>query len=616
MHSGEDLHVRPPWVGGQGAGAGLVHPRVQGAEAAGFHPEADELEDVGEDKIQYKSEPKKNIKTKKNKKKHKIENPPKKDNDKVPLTLITVNANGLKTKIESLKSIVKHLNAGIFTVQETNFRKKGKLNLDQYDVFEAIRKKEGGGTLVGVHKTLDPVLIEEESDENELVVVEITVGGKRIRIMSGYGPQECWPIERRLSFFQTLEEEVVKAELAGTLVIISMDANSKMGSVHIPGDPNQMSENGKVLEGVLERHALVVANGLDGKVSGIITRERTTTERSEKSAIDLVCISKELEEEVDKIEIDEEKKFVLEKITKTKKKTKVVQSDHNTIISKFKLTRKRNVKVERKEMFNLKNKEAQQVFKNLTSERGILTSRVKEDDTADTATKKFLKRLGGCIQQSFKKIRVTENKEDKEIVDLFEKRRHLKAKDDKRSKEELVKVEGELADKCAEANYKKVQEEIKDIEDSDNGFNAAKLWKLKKKLAPQTKEPPVSMCDSGGNIITSSDNLKKHTIEHYKKILENRPINKELEQMKEDKEELCEKRIEKAKTRKSEPWKMKDLEDVLKYLKKKKSRDPNDLANEVFHYDTAGDDMKQALLNIMNKIKDELVIPKSMENAT
>ena len=55
------------------------------------------------------------------------------------------------------------------------------------------------------------------------------------------------------------------------------------------------------------------------------------------------------------------------------------------------------------------------------------------------------------------------------------------------------------------------------------------------------------MCDSGGNIITSSDNLKKHTIEHYKKVLENRPINKELEQMKEDKEELCEKRIEKAK---------------------------------------------------------------------
>ena len=76
------------------------------------------------------------------------------------------------------------------------------------------------------------------------------------------------------------------------------------------------------------------------------------------------------------------------------------------------------------------------------------------------------------------------------------------------------------------------------------------------------------MCDSNGNIITSSDNLKKHTIEHYKKVLENRLIKKELEQMRKDKEELCEKRIEEAKTRKSEPWKMKDLEDVLKYLKK------------------------------------------------
>ena len=58
---------------------------------------------------------------------------------------------------------------------------------------------------------------------------------------------------------------------------------------------------------------------------------------------------------------------------------------------------------------------------------------------------------------------------------------------------------------------------------------------------------------------------------------------------------------------------MEELEVVLKYLKKKKSRDPNDLSNELFHHETAGDDMKDAILHIMNKIKEDLEIPKALE---
>ena len=53
---------------------------------------------------------------------------------------------------------------------------------------------------------------------------------------------------------------------------------------------------------------------------------------------------------------------------------------------------------------------------------------------------------------------------------------------------------------------------------------------------------------------------------------------------------------------KSEPWTTEELETVLKYLKKGKSRDPNGHCNELFHSDTAGVDLKSALLVIMNKI--------------
>ena len=36
------------------------------------------------------------------------------------------------------------------------------------------------------------MLVQEYSDKFELLVVEIIVAGKEIRIISGYGPQEFW----------------------------------------------------------------------------------------------------------------------------------------------------------------------------------------------------------------------------------------------------------------------------------------------------------------------------------------------------------------------------------------------------------------------------------------
>ena len=73
----------------------------------------------------------------------------------------------------------------------------------------------------------------------------------------------------------SLEEEISKAELAGRSIMLCFDANSKMGPQHISGDPHPQSENGTVLKGILERHAMCVANGLTGKSKGVITRERT-----------------------------------------------------------------------------------------------------------------------------------------------------------------------------------------------------------------------------------------------------------------------------------------------------------------------------------------------------
>ena len=45
---------------------------------------------------------------------------------------------------------------------------------------------------------------------------------------------------------------------------------------------------------------------------------------------------------------------------------------------------------------------------------------------------------------------------------------------------------------------------------------------------------------------------------------------------------------------------MEDLEAVLNYLKKDKSKDANDHIYEIFHTKVAGTDIKRAILDLMN----------------
>ena len=159
------------------------------------------------------------------------------------LKIFSTNAAGLKNKANSLKNEIKNLNAGIFTVQETHYNKKGKFKLENFEIFEAIRKKHNGGTLIGAHKALKPMLIAEYSEDFELLVIEITIRNKDIRVMTGYGPQETWSDIERMPFFAALEEEIAKAEMLGKSMIIEMDSNSKLGKEIIPNDPHNQTPN-------------------------------------------------------------------------------------------------------------------------------------------------------------------------------------------------------------------------------------------------------------------------------------------------------------------------------------------------------------------------------------
>jgi exonuclease III len=523
--------------------------------------------------------------------------------------MFSTNAASLNSKLKSLKHELKRSKASVFTLQETHYTTKGKVRLPEFEIFEAIRKgKQKGGTMIGVHKALRPILITELNDPFELVVVEIRIGNREIRVMSGYGPQESWSPEQREPFFQALEEEVVKADLAGKSIIIEADFNSKLGKEFIPNDPHVQDKNGRILADIIRRQNLCVANGLM-LCEGTITRKRITTLRTEESVISHVLVSEDLEQKIKSLQIDEKRQHVLTRISKTKNGSEHKESDHNVIETTFNLPWNSKEAPKPEAIFNLKNKICQKIFKKETSKNNKLSKVFEEVEDLDEATERFLKKLNKLLHKCFQKVTVKGQRESKREEKLYERWKYLKNKEDPDSKAEREEVEEELS----EEYFNKVKLASRKIDCEEGGNISSEIWKLKKELCPRSRDPPTAMVDNEENLVTDVEKIKEMAAKAYEHRLRNRPMKEGMEDIKQAKENVADKVLEAARTIKTDPWDMDNLDTVLKNLKKNKSRDPHGLINELFKEETAGDDLKKALLNLMNRIKNEQIYPKCLE---
>ena len=515
----------------------------------------------------------------------------------------TNGAGVVNRKIHSLVSEVKATGATVVTVQETHCRRKGRIMIDDMVVFEVIRVKKGGGTMCAIHKDLNPKLVEEYNNPFEMLVVEVE---DNKRIITGYGPQENLTEDKRLPFFIALEEEIVKATVAGKSVIIERDANSKLGPHYIHGDPHNITPNGRLLAGVIERQHMFVVNG-SNVCKGKITRRREARKKVEESIMDIVIVSSDIIKDVVSLEIDETKKHVLSRIRKTKKGTVKKESDHNFLITTFKSTFKNTKENKKTEMYNLKNKECQLKFKAYTSNTNMLSSVLNSEEDINVLTRRLIKKIDGCIAMSLRKVRITHNKKGK-LDRLQEKMRNLKGAN---KPEELDNVVEQIAT-YEQEKYEHVMEELAKIKD-DEKLDQQKFWRLKKKLCPKSSDPPSVMLDKTGNLLTTNKAIENRAVKVFRERLDNNTMKPHLSDMESNVNKLCEQRLKATKLNKTEPWTMAELEEAVKDLGRNKSRDANGHANELLKEEAAGTDFKLAILKLMNMIKERSQFPTSME---
>ena len=519
--------------------------------------------------------------------------------------------------MKTFKKVLKELRPAVFFVQETKYKDTGKIKIENYDIFELVRKsREGGGLALGCLKELQPAWVREGDDDVEALSVEIIFKNMKIRCCVAYGCQENDTLDRKDAFWTYLDEEVDLAEQNETGFVLQFDGNLWAGSQMIPGDPRPQNKNGKIFQEFLEQHPnLTVVNSL-ALCEGLLTRTRTREDRVEKSVLDFFVVCNRVLPFLTKMVIDEDKKYILTNYQAVRNGGKASDSDHNTQYIDLDL-KLETVKPERIEMFNFKDKEGQIKFKQLTSETSEFSQCFQNNSLLSEQIENWRTVLKSSCRQSFSKIRIKKNKlisvnpKFSKLID--ERNALLKDCDNPDDKRKLDKLNIEIASIEAEENRGKLMENFKYFSDNPEKIDMSKMWKLMKKLWPKHgNNLPTAKRNHKGKLVTGAREIKSLLGKEYRERLRSRPLRPDLLAMGRNKRKIFQLKMKLAERRESPDWTMNDLDKALGKLKNNKSRDFEGYINEIFKKNVIGSDLKKSLLIMFNKLRRNKLIVEFM----
>ena len=142
------------------------------------------------------------------------------------------------------------------------------------------------------------------------------------------------------------------------------------------------------------------------------------------------------------------------------------------------------------------------------------------------------------------------------------------------------------------------------------------MWRELKKAYPKVEKPlPTGVKDMKGKVITNPIDKKKVTIEHFKHRMRKRSCMDNVEEVSNLNEDLFKERLKEARQNVSNPFKKEELDKVIQNLKKGKCKDPDNYIFELFSDGVIGNDLRDSLLILMNKMKGQMKVPDPLRNA-
>jgi hypothetical protein len=145
----------------------------------------------------------------------------------------------------------------------------------------------------------------------------------------------------------------------------------------------------------------------------------------------------------------------------------------------------------------------------------------------------------------------------------------------------------------------------------DGAFSFNDAWKLKKRIFPQSADAPFAMLDKNDNLVADYKGILDIMKDEFTFRLRNRKIKDEYTELQELKEYLCQLRLQLTSKSDYSKWTMKQLNTAITKLKNNKCKDPHGHINEM--YKNMGDDGLDSLLDMLNMIKEKLVMPGKLD---
>ena len=180
----------------------------------------------------------------------------------------------------------------------------------------------------------------------------------------------------------------------------------------------------------------------------------------------------------------------------------------------------------------------------------------------------------------------------------------------------LQELNNEISNLEAEENRNKLMDNFKQISDNPENINVSKMWKLLNKLWPKNSNSlPTAKKNHRGKIVSGPREIKLLLAKEYKDRLRCRPIRPDMKKMQKRKKHIFQLKMKLAETRESSDWNIDNLDKALKKLKNNKCRDNDGYINEIFKKGVIGEDLKNSLLIMFNKMKKQKLIPMFMNVA-
>ena len=525
------------------------------------------------------------------------------------MTLFYNNINGYKSKSESLIEIISKIDPEIIVLCEIRLPKKNTLkkDLSNYDLIAKCVKKGQGGILCGIKKNMATSAMEvTSSSNNNILVVKMTINYASIRVVIAYGPQESEPSEIKEEFYRELETEVKACEINGDHMILVGDLNSKIeeGDSYI----KPLSNNGKYLEKIITRCNLKVMN-FSEKCQGKWTHVIRTTDK--KSVLDYVIVTKEMEEYINEVVIDEELLCTPFRVVTHNKKSRSQYSDHNSIVTRLEVKgekysrHKSDIKHEASWKFN---EDGWKNFSKITSDTSPNIDPNSEVCEQYTKLQKYIEQaMASCFRKrNKKKENKNSSKEEGDVHKVLRKYMKLGKVQRKVALIYLEKLKEVDRKKVTAKNAEKVQTALVDLSQNDKLSQSA-FWKLRKSLNLKTEVGTSVVLKTGVEIFGNSAICNAYK-EEFEYRLRTRSIENHLKEYEEKTNLLCnlyaEEGLSKHNKVEVNPAK---IQKIAKSLSRNKAPGPDGLPAEIFIY--AGPELIAAIASIFDGIIKSGTIP-------